>query len=395
MSKKGKVVLPLLLFLLFAGVTLCNSTKSYAATVARIGNNSYSSLQKAVDAVRNNQTIRLQRNITQKRTINVKRNVKFTIDLQNHTITMKDYKRTYIHPILQRTVQEVDNGKFQIKKANVTIKNGTIKTRSNVGSVIDVSKNGKATLSGCNMTGKLINEGKLTINSGTYQYSNTNLIGNSGTLTINNGTFIGKGTCMSIVNNKYKCTIKNGTFTNKYEYGGLINNGKNDYLGKNASMSIKGGSFTAIKGTAINIYSGGKIDLSGGKIKGHVTVNEGGVFNMSGGSIERSIDQRTPVFVQGSFTMKGGTITAEKPGSTPVVAMQIAGGKANLAGGTVIGGATIANTSAPGNYTDYSVIQAAPSSVSKNGTSIINKGKGPDISPSGAVHRFEKEEAQN
>lgn len=382
MSKKVKITLPLTLLLLFAGIILSRSSITYAATVAKIGSKSYSSLQSAVDAVKANQTIKLQKNITLKDKVYVNNGKKFTIDLKNHVIKMIEYKRTYYSKTLEEKVRRVTIGGVQINKGNVSIKNGNIKGISNdLIYVIGLKKKGEATLSNCKITGNILNSGKLTINSGTYRNDYLDLITNNGYLTIKNGTFISEKDCYDLIRNEYKCTIKGGTFTDKC--GSKISSHGNSTR-KKASLSINGGTFTFVNGGGIGAGSNGTTKLSKGTIIGSVSVGKGGNFIMSGGSIANKINYPETMLVSGSFTMKGGTITAVKSAQHSSTAISVdRDGKVNLIKGTVTGGDTSTEPDFPGFYIDYPVIFVFGddiSSVRKSGATIINNGQGPDIS---------------
>ena len=82
-----------ILFLMVFALALMTNTKAEAATVAKIGGRSYSSLKTAIRRVRNNQTIKLMRNVTLKKQLVISNNKKFTINLNRHTIRMSRGKK--------------------------------------------------------------------------------------------------------------------------------------------------------------------------------------------------------------------------------------------------------------------------------------------------------------
>ena len=351
MRKFVKTKWSLLLLVLFGILLFGGSTNTYAATVAKIGSKSYSSLQKAVNEVKPNQTIKLQKNITLTKPIYCRKNVKYTIDLQKHVINMKLNKKTY------------NSGQINIEKGNILLKNGSVKKikSSEEFSIIDISKMAKTTFSNLKINGHVSNDGILTINSGTYRSSDDKegLINNDGTTIIKKGTFTGT------IGNSHKCTIYAGTF--KSTNSNILLSCYGEY----AISNIKGGTFIG------NISSNGKINLSRGNLTGLITIKGDGVLNMTGGTIKNMrTDKRPPISItaSGILNMNGGTIKAvgSKEGSVAVSIPRQ--GKAYLQKGTISGGFS------EGNYkSGYCVIRSTGTVKKSKSFKIINNGNASDI----------------
>lgn len=66
-----------------------------AATVAMIGGKKYSSLQKAFNAAKNKQTIKLMKNVTLKEELTLKRKVSVTLNLNKKKIVSSKFSYPY------------------------------------------------------------------------------------------------------------------------------------------------------------------------------------------------------------------------------------------------------------------------------------------------------------
>lgn len=71
----------------------------------------YATVQSALSAVQNGQTIRLNQDVTLKKTLFFKKNVKYTFDMNKHKVTSK--------------ITESNVGDFDVQAGNVTFTNGT------------------------------------------------------------------------------------------------------------------------------------------------------------------------------------------------------------------------------------------------------------------------------
>lgn len=213
MSTKMKRTLKLVLLALMCTLLLGISTSASAKTVASIGSKNYSSLQSAIKAVKKGQTVKLKSNVTIKETIEMNKNIKFTLNLNKKKITSKNCSA------------------LTINKGTVTIKNGTVTSSMGI------------------FVGK---KAALNIKSGTYNC----YISSSGKLNVSGGTIKG------VSNDRGTMTMKGG----KIKYGIYC-------TGKNSSLTITGGTVIQPKdawGSGAITVSGNfkKLVISGGSIIG-------------------------------------------------------------------------------------------------------------------------------
>ena len=255
-----------------------NEDGSYTVTesdpVAQIGNETYTTLQAAFDAVNDEATITLLRDARFKNTSVLANGKTVVLDLYGTTLSATD-----------KNVIRNDGG-------NLTIKNGTI-TRT--GDVVGYSVNnasGEITVENATITRGLYTSGskmtatnanisheqssrhaiyawncEVTINSGTYHNDNagnaTLMASGSSVVTINGGTFsIADGretlswtSCLMDQNGTAKITVNGGEFNGGFRInsadttltieGGEFNtNNGSGYTYYNGTVSIKGGTYT-------------------------------------------------------------------------------------------------------------------------------------------------------
>ena len=180
-SLQKKTFVPIIGLLFLIILVSMNHVPVYAAAkVASIGSRKYTSLQKAVDSVKNGQTIKLLKNVSLKKTVVSKaRNVKYTINLNEHTITGNSSKAV-----------------FKFKKNNkVTLKNGKIKHGKKYAGNILIE----------------CDDAVLTIAGGTYSNGNPVFDVDDGKLNINSGTVVG-----AVYAEDSDVTIKGGTIKEAY-----------------------------------------------------------------------------------------------------------------------------------------------------------------------------------
>lgn len=240
--RKKRSVLQFVLLITF--FTMLSTMNVSAATIAKIGNKGYSSLQAAVDHVKNGQTIKLQKNYKSQpesfltHTFEVNRKVSFTLDLNRHTLSCVG-----------------NNADIQINKGSVTIKNGTIKS---------LKKNGY-------WGGDIyVKKGaKLNIKSGTYYDILVSNMG--GAVNISGGTFTFKkrdsGTMAGFFNHGGTMTLSGIRLSSNREYS-IINNAK-EYNGIKGVLNIKSGTYTGTLGWPCDelISNSGTAKITGGTFK--------------------------------------------------------------------------------------------------------------------------------
>lgn len=271
MRKKKSIMLSLLFALLLTfmlGTTSLAATKS--TTVATIGKKQYTTLAKAVSAVKKGQTITVVKNITTAQSLEIKKNgVTFTIDFGGHT-----YKCTH----KSKYAIFISGGK-------VTIKNAKMSSRALF---------------------KITSKGKLTINGGTYKTQAP--VSNSGDMTIQKGTFnrtsysdnYSEGYSSLITNYgpTGKLTIKGGTF-NANGRAAILNSG---------TLKISDGKFTAKEIASMQVLweSWGYVGL----LRNYGDGNKGGTIEITGGTFNSPFT--VIANVNGNVTIKGGTFTADQ-----------------------------------------------------------------------------------
>ncbi|MCC8045390.1 MAG: carbohydrate-binding domain-containing protein [Clostridiales bacterium] len=291
--KAGQMALLLLavLTLMWAGTMRASA----ASTVATIGSTKYTSLQKAFDAVKDGQTIVLQKDVSSSSTITVSRSGKsFTLNLNKHTLTFK--KAAYLY----------------VKKGTLTIRNGKIvqagpacgSNYTVTSTVVKIASNAKVTILSGTYRGEIINKGTMTISGGTFT--------NAGTTTSEGYTLYG-----DILNNSGTMTIKGGTVKQSSDcatYGINVTN-----LAVNTgTMKISGGTFSAI-GTGGSVLNKGTLTITGGDFS-----KTGEVSSYAYGALDN----------EGTLTIKKGTFTADTELSH---ALYSSGGKVVISGGTFTG----------------------------------------------------------
>lgn len=309
-NKLGKVLRTMLLTLTI--VLMYSMSVSAASGQASIGNKNYATVQKALNAVQNGQTIKLNQDITLNKALLFKKNVKYTFDMNKHKVTSKVADSDTVGGFdVQSGNVTFTNGTtsaavFVHEKATVTVKDGTYAQVTNWGKT--TIKNGKVVNKDysaiCNYKGTMVinkvtaranynciyaEGGTVTVNGGNYKAANSKttyplvyskkatvyLKGGSytttqaiavynekGKVTISGGNY-GKGNSgfKGVIVNFNSMTIKGGTFTSD-NYAAAL------FCGENSSTVISGGKFTA-KGDVVDIYSGRKkLLVNGGTYQG-------------------------------------------------------------------------------------------------------------------------------
>ena len=275
--KKNKKILLTILMLLTLTFTVSVTTQAASSTVAKIGNKKYTSLQKAINAVKNGQTIKVTKNISTRKFFAAeidKPGMSFTIDFQNHT-----YKATDKNYLLY------------IMAGNVTLKNAKFNGYTHSRSLIYVQKGAKLTIK--NGTYKKIaieNDGFLTINGGTFVegtpgdsgLQDIGIIFSTKSLKITGGTFMGRtvncnGGKASITGGTFTYTLNERTIQNSSSSTLTISGGKftNKYcvLQNSGTLTVTGGTFSSTsKGASLIYLKGGSMT----KLKGGTFIGKSG-----------------------------------------------------------------------------------------------------------------------
>ena len=266
-------------FIMILFIAFAQPIKAKAAgNVARIGSKNYKSLQTAMNAVKNGQTIKLLKNVKINSFMIDDSPVPKNTKNRNYTINLNKHKL-----IAQNKSGAGFPGVFVVKKGTVTIKNGILK------GIISVEKKGTLNLSNIKFSGTGINvntiqnSGKLTMNkvSGDLRVAGakgstssltkcklthtSNMLTGMGTINIKSGTYISKAKTnnpLIIMDGGGSLNIYGGTFTSPNSY--IVDTHK-------TAVTIKGGSFTATN-CAVLLLCGSsdrnaKVRISGGKFK--------------------------------------------------------------------------------------------------------------------------------
>lgn len=293
-NKLGKVLRTMLLTLTI--VLMYSMSVSAASGQASIGNKNYATVQKALNAVQNGQTIKLNQDITLNKALLFKKNVKYTFDMNKHKVTSK--------------VADSDTvGGFDVQSGNVTFTNGTtsaavfVHEKATVtvkdGTYAQVTNWGKTTIK----NGKVVNKdysaicnykGTMVINKVTARANYNCIYAEGGTVTVNGGN--------------YKAANSQTTYP-------LV-------FSRKAIVYLKGGKYTATNASAV-YNENGKITISGGNYSGNSGTHWGMITNcktmsIKGGTFTNSgylyalfcAEKSSTVVSGGKFTLKSSIIRA-------------------------------------------------------------------------------------
>lgn len=281
-----KQTIKTILFTMVIAILLGTAATAAEPAVAAIGKKNYTSLESALAAVKKGQTIQLKKSISVDQPLELKRNTKYTLDLNGKTLTFKNSS---------------SHGDLVISKGTVTLKGGRVK-----GAV-------------------LVKQGaRLDVKNGTFAQ-----IINEGTTTLYNGKFTGKNDPV-LVNLKGKMTIKKGTVRSNY-YGLYMEGGSVEITGgdfKNYDKDNQQPLLGVVKGT---------LTINGGKFQNNncVLYNKGGKVSVKKGTLTSS--KAFCVVNETSLTISGGTIkcTGSKVGECALFARK--GSTTQMKKGTVSG----------------------------------------------------------
>ena len=185
-------------------VTMLAATPAFAKTVCKIGSKGYSSLQEAVDAVKDGQTIKVTKSIKTDEMVTTSHPgqdvKKFTIDFKNKKYSYDGYDYAF----------NIDGPKRKITFKNI---NFNVRRGFTIGGWGDNNLNTLVVQNGKYVGGPVNNGGYLEIKGGTYQFKGTidSFLINKGTATVNDGTFTNCN-----IDNYGTCNLKGGKWTNKY-----------------------------------------------------------------------------------------------------------------------------------------------------------------------------------
>ena len=283
-----KKVLATILALVMA---LSVTTMAWADDVAKIDGTGYATLQEAVNAANNGQTIVLQSDVVLTASLNVAVNKTVTLDLNSYKITA-DMNGPHM-------ICNAGNLTITDSSANKTGEIAKIGAETNFGYVSE--NHGTMTLDRCKISSTSVKSS--AIENGWYTAS-ANTAGTSCTMTIQNAEVVSvnaDGGLYTVKNDDYGVMVINGgVFTNSVAGAGAVLNW-ND-------LTINGGTFTGA--SAVRTLKSGSSDFETGKSQ-----IKNGTFN---GGIDTLDGYKTGI----TIAVTGGTfssdVSAYAAGNTPV-----------------------------------------------------------------------------
>ena len=272
-----KKVLATILALVMA---LSVTTMAWADDVAKIGDTGYATLQEAVNAATEGQTIVLQDNVTLTASLNVAVGKTVTLDLNSYKITA-DMNGPHM-------ICNAGNLTITDSSENKTGEIAKIGAETNFGYVIE--NHGTMTLDRCKISSTSVKSS--AIENGWYTAS-ANTAGTSCTMTIQNAEVVSvnaAGGLYTVKNDDYGVMVINGgVFTNGVAGAGAVLNW-ND-------LTINGGTFTGA--SAVRTLKSGSNDFETGKSQ-----IKNGTFN---GIIDTLDNYNTGI----TIAVSGGTYTTD------------------------------------------------------------------------------------
>lgn len=240
----------MMLFLIVSVVCMM-STNVLAASVAKIGAKKYKTVQSAVNAAKDGQTVKILKAVSTSKPV--------TVSKKNITIDFAKKKYTF---------RSAKGDAFQLKSGSLTFRNMNLVSKCNA---VNVGSGAKLTILSGSSTGCITNRGTLLVKNGKFQGAGSGYdeedysidfpaIMNYGSLTVLKGTFTGKN--RPLIVNYSQAFLKGGSYigthTDKYGYNTILDNeGSSDCI-----MVIKSGKF---KGEIFNDCSGhGQLMILGG-----------------------------------------------------------------------------------------------------------------------------------
>ena len=244
-------------------MALSVTTMAWADDVAKIDGTGYATLQEAVNAANNGQTIVLQSNVGLTASLNVAVNKTVTLDLNSYKITA-DMNGPHM-------ICNAGNLTITDSSANKTGEIAKIGAETNFGYVIE--NHGTMTLDRCKISSTSVKSS--AIENGWYTAS-ANTAGTSCTMTIQNAEVVSvnaDGGLYTVKNDDYGVMVINGgVFTNSVAGAGAVLNW-ND-------LTINGGTFTGA--SAVRTLKSGSSDFETGKSQIKNGTFNGGIDTLDG-----------------------------------------------------------------------------------------------------------------
>lgn len=267
---------------------------------AQVGSKCYASVQAAIDAANEGDTVKLLADATEDVTVAKGKNV--TLDLngfkltnvKGHTITNNGTLTvTDSSEAKTGTVDNLTHGKGALVNAGTaTLEGGTFERSNEAGKLAPYSNGGNSWYTVQNKGTMTIKDGTTVKNDGGFSSNLCNADDTNAKLVINGGTFAGG------IN-----AVKNGSNTKLEIIGGTFSNASQYVVMNWSDATISGGTFTA-EGTAPSVL----FTSSYGNDKDSLKVT-GGTFSGTASMIHNYYDKDN----RGNAAVSGGTFSAEVP----------------------------------------------------------------------------------
>ena len=267
--------------------------------VAKIGDNTYTSLSSAVEAVAENATesttIQIVSDFEISKAVEIPQNKNITIDLAGHTVT------TYAKGgmINKGTLEITDSTEEKVGKilseigmgisnyGDLTLTSGIIESDEygicNYKNAIVVVQGGEIHGESYGIYDKGV-KASVNIKGGVISSNYTGICNGSGSIVVEDGKVLSK-TC-GIYNNSGEIIIKGGEISSDSK--GIENN--------NGIISVQNGT---IKGKGYGIYNSETANIIGGKIEGNTGIYNSG-SKLSIGEKDNNVNTKSPTIIGGS-----------------------------------------------------------------------------------------------
>ncbi len=299
--------------LLASGTKLVQTDDGYVpvggSAVALVGTEVFTSLNNAVSAAADGQTVKLVNNVTE--SIEVPNGKSITLDLAGYTLTNSDGRHTITN---KGTLTLIDTSAG---------KTGAVDNTSHQKAALFNDVTGTAVLNGGTFN-RSLESGSSATESGDNSFYT---IQNYGSMTFNEGAVVRQGADEE--GGKFSSLIENGWY-----------NGNDNTSGKNATMVINGGSFIGGLNTIKN-DDWGVLTINDGKftntaqaavLNWNVTTVNSGTFTSDkyavlNGYLNNTMDRGTLTISGGSFKGGDGYVpVAEMGGAASIGSVSISGG---------------------------------------------------------------------
>ena len=328
-------------------------------SVAKIGEQTYQTLEEAFDACTQNQetTVEITRSLDSNTQKEIEENKNIILDLKGYTLSFSGEKGIVNNGTL-KIIDSVGDGIIKSTAGTVIENNKTMTLSSGV---LSIEAEGKST----NLIDGIINTANLTIEGGTVQTikKNVNIIKNTstGNITINNGninSLVSKDSYNPVngIYNLGKVEHIGGSITNLYMginnkdeaildiNGGEITNCSLGVKNNNSQIYVKEGIITSSTGITDVSTTLGNINIQGGTINADkcIALTNKATLNITGGILNANNSGITASDNSNIITMTDGEINSSVCGVNleNVVTFKMAGGKINVdnkANNTAIG----------------------------------------------------------